>query len=173
MPLTVVHNSLNAIADEIAQGMSRAALETAIFINNDAKSEMRKPKRGRAYRRGAIERKYKVGGRGYKKWQGSGAKARFSGGTAYITVGAKFHRASAPGEAPAVDTSNLINAFGAEKVGQTGAIAYNTAEYAVPLEFGSHKMAARPFYVPAAFRAVEVFWKLSMKYMIRRGGNGG
>jgi hypothetical protein len=137
MPVTVVQNNLAEIARQMEIDAARATLQTAIFITNDAKNEMRKPKSGRTYGR---------------------------------------HRASAPGEAPAVDTSNLINSFGAEQIEGGNAVAYNTAETAPHLEYGAHtnghNMAARPFMTPAAFRAVEVLWKLMKNALAGKGVQG-
>jgi hypothetical protein len=62
------------------------------------------------------------------------------------------HQASAPGEAPAVDISALINTVVHRKVGKHlwkvfagGA----SAGYAARLEFGSARVRARPFMRPA------------------------
>jgi hypothetical protein len=62
------------------------------------------------------------------------------------------HIASAPGEAPAIDTGLLINSLQESYEGDFTGYAYTIAEYAPPLEFGSAdgKLAARPFYRPAA-----------------------
>lgn len=65
------------------------------------------------------------------------------------------HRASAPGEAPASDTGRLVNSFftGLNRV--TGGLSSfivagrGTVKYASMLEFGTTKMAPRPFMVPA------------------------
>ena len=64
--------------------------------------------------------------------------------------GKKFHRASAPGQAPATDTGNLVNSIGVQFTGETRAIVYVGAEYAPHLEYGTARMAARPFMTPAA-----------------------
>jgi HK97 gp10 family phage protein len=71
--------------------------------------------------------------------------------------GKKAHQASAPGEAPASDTGNLANSIDASimeiRIAQLeGKVAVN-AEYGPDLEFGTVKMAARPFLGPAAERA--------------------
>ncbi len=60
------------------------------------------------------------------------------------------HRASAPGETPAVDTSNLINSIMTEDAGGNQVFVGTNAEYAEPLEFGTARMAARPFLRPGA-----------------------
>lgn len=60
------------------------------------------------------------------------------------------HQASAPGEAPAIDTGQLFGAMqqSFEDNGMTGVLAFLT-EYAIHLEFGTTKMAPRPFARPA------------------------
>lgn len=62
-----------------------------------------------------------------------------------------IHQASAPGEAPASDTGRLVNSLHAE-AGQGEALAIaggSSVVYANMLEFGTSKMAARPFMFPA------------------------
>jgi HK97 gp10 family phage protein len=65
------------------------------------------------------------------------------------------HRASAPGEAPASDTGRLVNSFvtGLNRVagGLSSFIIAGggTVKYARILEFGTTKMAPRPFMFPA------------------------
>lgn len=60
------------------------------------------------------------------------------------------HQASAPGEMPAVDTSNLINTIQATMDGETEGAVWTSAEYAPHLEYGTVNMEARPFFTPAA-----------------------
>lgn len=59
------------------------------------------------------------------------------------------HRASAPGEMPAIDTGNLA-AIKTEKIRRGHWATYTEAEYAPHLEFGTSQMLPRPFFVPAA-----------------------
>lgn len=63
-----------------------------------------------------------------------------------------LHQASAPGEAPATDTGNLVGGISSEKAGRLKARTIATSEYATALEFGSvdGKMLARPFMKPSA-----------------------
>ena len=73
------------------------------------------------------------------------------------------HRASAPGEAPAIDTGNLLNSGYHKMTGPTeGEVGFG-AEYAVYLEMGSVRMAPRPFLGPA----VERVWPEFVKAMER------
>lgn len=62
------------------------------------------------------------------------------------------HRASAPGEAPASDTGRLVNSIQAYASGNGEALTVagrGTVMYAPLLEFGTSKIAPRPFMVPA------------------------
>ncbi len=66
-----------------------------------------------------------------------------------------LHRASAPGEAPASDTGRLVNSINGVVEKSTTLEAVIRAgggivRYARMLEFGTAKMAARPFLFPAA-----------------------
>jgi HK97 gp10 family phage protein len=67
------------------------------------------------------------------------------------------HQASAPKEAPAVDTGALINSITVEFPSRlTGIIAPHT-EYAIYLEYGTRNMAPRPFMRPAAEKVRPAF----------------
>lgn len=68
-------------------------------------------------------------------------------GNVYIRRG-RSHQASAPGEAPAVDTGFLINSIQTD-ARETEATITIGAEYAEGLEFGTDDIAARPFVQPA------------------------
>jgi HK97 gp10 family phage protein len=68
--------------------------------------------------------------------------------------GSVTHRASAPGEAPASDTGRLINSIASYLNSSKGLESFVVAgrgivKYAAMLEFGTSKMAARPFLFPA------------------------
>lgn len=78
------------------------------------------------------------------------------------------HQASAPGEAPAVDTGNLVNSIVTEaKPGSLTATVSTAVEYAPHLEFGTVNMQPRPAWVPAAERARPRF-RDRMNRMLRR-----
>lgn len=66
---------------------------------------------------------------------------------------------SAPGDTPGVDTGKLRNGIAARKR-QLGhwVVSTGDTEYAVYLEFGTERMAARPFMGPAA-------WWLTQNYV--------
>lgn len=58
------------------------------------------------------------------------------------------HTASQPGYPPNVDTGILRNSIQAVPTGGFSAAVVARAPYAVHLEFGTSKMAARPFFAP-------------------------
>jgi len=83
------------------------------------------------------------------------AQASMSGhksGQVYERYG-RAHQASAPGEAPAIDTGYLQNSIAVEMLSDLQAIVFTNALYAEYLEFGTARMAPRPYMVPAAERA--------------------
>lgn len=67
--------------------------------------------------------------------------------------GGKPHIASAAGEAPASDTGRLVNSIntGAKSDGMVVEVTAGkgVVDYAVHLEYGTEKMAARPFMKPS------------------------
>jgi len=64
--------------------------------------------------------------------------------------GKKKHRASAPGEAPAIDMGNLVNSIEVIKESAGVDVVAVHAEYGAALEFGTEHIKARPFMGPAA-----------------------
>jgi hypothetical protein len=60
------------------------------------------------------------------------------------------HQASAPGEAPAVDSGGLFNSIQGVMTAPMSGIVYTDKEYAPVLEFGGAKMEARPIFGPVA-----------------------
>lgn len=60
------------------------------------------------------------------------------------------HQASAPGEAPAWDTGNLASSVTTAVLSDESAEVRIGAEYAPALEYGSAKIAPRPWVTPTA-----------------------
>jgi hypothetical protein len=71
--------------------------------------------------------------------------------------GSRVHQASAPGEAPAIDTGNLIHSMEPQFPSPTKGVLAIFAEYAPYLEFGTRRMEARPFAQPAVEGLLEAF----------------
>ncbi len=61
-----------------------------------------------------------------------------------------IHQASAPGESPASDTGALVSRIYVELESTFASIMRVATNYAMLLEFGTSKMAARPAAIPAA-----------------------
>ena len=69
-----------------------------------------------------------------------------------ITLGAvsgKAHVPSKPGEPPNQDTGVLAGNIEATRAGRLKALVTSSADYAAALEFGTSRMAARPYMRPA------------------------
>lgn len=84
------------------------------------------------------------------------------------------HQASAPGEAPAADTGALARNENILAEAVPGQIAVNLVArmpYAVHLEYGTVRMAARPFMRPAADVASAQGSKIILGYVQKVSGN--
>lgn len=69
---------------------------------------------------------------------------------------------SKPGDPPGVDTGALRASVHAEKVKENTYAAMDGVEYGAFLEFGTPRMAARPWLGPAVFKMMQTFserWK--------------
>lgn len=67
----------------------------------------------------------------------------------------RFHRASAPGEAPATDSGFLLNGIRARMESTTVGVITIAAPYALWLEEGTRFMKPRPYIKPAIDGALE------------------
>lgn len=61
----------------------------------------------------------------------------------------KNHRASAPGESPAVDSGALVNSIGFMMAEPGSGVVFTNQEYAPALEYGYARMSPRPYFAPA------------------------
>jgi HK97 gp10 family phage protein len=83
-----------------------------------------------------------------------GIRARPKSGITYMR-GSVSHQASSPGEYPANDTGRLLNSIQVEapSLGNlTGRVGTNV-QYGPMLEFGTSRMAARPWLLPSFTQA--------------------
>jgi len=88
--------------------------------------------------------------------QGNAQQAVLHGpktGRLYKRGKGRTHRASAPGEAPANDLGFLAQSLKIEVTQKLTVDLRALAPYAIHLEYGTRKMAARPFLRPAAEKA--------------------
>lgn len=73
-------------------------------------------------------------------------------GRIYIHGGIS-HQASAPGQAPAADTGDLRASVTKRKIDDLTWVAESDNENAANLEYGTHTIAPRPAWTPAAEKA--------------------
>jgi HK97 gp10 family phage protein len=111
-----------------------------------------------------------------KRLQGAGAKLRpivyaaadmlAAEAALSITAGAQSgagHVPSGPGEPPNADTGKLDRSIHVEQIDDLSARVVADPPYAVPLEFGTSRIAERPFMRPAAKKI-----RPEMQEMIRK-----
>lgn len=150
--MRVFTQSVHLSAPILQPGVLRAALvevvkETTFDIEREVKRRMQEPKSGRTYARGAITK------RASKVTRGLGLRERTTAkGNKRAIAGYNFHRASAPGEAPAVDTSVLINSVRGKPDGLRGEVSSGAAQ-AAQLEYQMN----RPAFEPALDTAIPSF----------------
>jgi len=80
----------------------------------------------------------------------------------------RTHRASAPGEAPASDTGNLVSKIIVKQDGQDKANVESNANYSAFLEFGTSKMEPRPFLFPAFEKSRKPIEKAVFKRVVKK-----
>jgi len=132
---------------QLARNNARNAVAiTTFWIEGRIKIKMAEPKHGRVYEMG--ERQVSFIAKGKKSVSFTARKGKAS----------RMHVASAPGEAPAVDTGALIGSVHSsfESGGLTGIIS-TPQKYAPVLEFGGVNVEARPAFVPAVEEARQPF----------------
>jgi hypothetical protein len=78
-------------------------------------------------------------------------------GRVYSRGSGKTHQASAPGEAPAIDSKDLVKSIRTEVTGKLTRVVGSDDPKIVGLELGTDRMAARPSFVPAAEKHREEF----------------
>lgn len=160
-------NIAGQLADELERNARNLVRTTIHRIEARYKASLSGPRSGRAYRKGAVTRRMsakRAASMGLTTFTDAKGKNR-------AIVGYVFHRASAPGEAPATDTGNLAGSIGARMTGKLIGEVGSTAEYAAVLEFGGAHMAARPALTPAV-KAEWPEFENGMKTLIKDRGNG-
>lgn len=120
---------------------------------------------GKVYRRGAIFKKGTIADRKLNRTRFN--RKFFSLNDERFAVAYSFHRASAPGQPPAVDTGGLINSIRAKTLGALKAKVATSKAYAAALDQGARipgrrkntktvgpmkniNIAARPFFQSTA-----------------------
>jgi len=69
----------------------------------------------------------------------------------------RTHTASAPGQPPMSDTGYLASRITFDRLGDLTAVVGTKVDYALHLEYGTERMAARPFFRPAVERMRPIY----------------
>lgn len=91
------------------------------------------------------------------------------------SVSGKHHVPSKPGEPPRRDTGHLDTNIETARVEPLKVTVTSNAEYAAALEFGTSRMAARPYMRPATEKKREEVQRLvgqAVSTVVRRGTRG-
>jgi hypothetical protein len=121
----------------LQSSLERIVAQTAFDYERKVKEQMRAPKSGRTYRRGAITR---AASSNLPK----GLRTRTTEkGNVRAIVGYRLHRASAPGEAPAVDEGTLINSIVAKPDGLRATITVSAPQAEI-LEYKKDRPVFEP-----------------------------
>lgn len=135
--LSITINAGN-LPEEIARDIDKIEQELAYRIVEESRALMDgSTPRGRLYRRGRFRA---------RQSRGLGGRAR--------GPGTRIHRASAPGQPPAEDTGKLYREITVRRLKSGHYRVRFGARYAGFLEFGTSRMAARPYVLPAIDTAV-------------------
>jgi len=78
----------------------------------------------------------------------------------------RSHRASAPGQAPASDTGNLVSKIRVKQKNPNTTIVESGADYSAFLEYGTSKMQPRPFLFPAFEKSKEKITQAVFKRVV-------
>ena len=78
------------------------------------------------------------------------------------------HRASAPGQAPASDTGNLVSKIVVRQKGANVTNVESNANYSAFLEYGTSKMQPRPFMLPAFEKSKKPILDATFRRVVRK-----
>ncbi len=121
----------------LTSALVKLVAETALDYEGRVKEQMRAAKHGRTYRRGRITKAAsKKLPKGLRTYQTAKGNTR-------AIVGYKLHRASAPGEAPAIDNSTLINSIRTKPQGTRATITVGARHGAI-LEYKKNRAVFEP-----------------------------
>lgn len=140
-----VVGDLKALGAAIESDIDKLQQELAYRIVDEARILMKGTKTGRLYRRGSM--------RGRRTKQGIEAGLRQWGKSRMIT-GSRFHRASAPGEAVAIDTGRAYRDIKVTRM-KRGSYRVRFGGWVGYWEFEVPPSMQRPTIIPAVQAAVE------------------
>ena len=162
--LNQVKATIEKLYADSEKKLSKIVEATAFDVTRDVKRAIqRPPKTGHTYFRIPGE-KYMTVRRGSKK--GPIVAVFKMEGKANLSL---RHKASAPGEAPATDTGELVNSIAYVMDDKFSARVYSPLKYAEYLELGTRKIAPRPSWVPAILKNMPKLEERLQKLTAKRG----
>lgn len=129
--------ALREMSGEVRDEVSKAVIGTALDLRDDVIKSIRQPGTGRTYTHHFF----------------TNSKGRLRQGKKRAAP----HTASAPGMPPASDTGRLIQTIVFERINELTASVGSNLAYATYLEYGTLKIAPRPFFRPAVERIRDTF----------------
>ena len=161
MTVVLSGRSFGSLTAPIKREIAKVVNQTAEAIRADAVVRIQSgPKTGKTYRRGAVKRTVKEGGKRAGQLAAMGLKGVTADSKTTFVTGYKLHQASAPGQAPATDLGNLAGSIQTQKTGPLEAEVVVGAEYGEVLETGSidGTLKPRPFLTPSVEAAADSFY---------------
>lgn len=150
-----VQKALRQFGEKAENEIQKAVVATALTVNADVKKAIQgPPKTGHWY--------YRIPGDKYmtiRQGAEDGPMVAIFRASGKQNLSFK-HRASAPGEAPATDTGNLVSSIYFRQPSKLVAEVGSRLPYAYWLEFGTKKIEPRPSWVPATQKNMPIFQKL-------------
>lgn len=143
-------DALVKFGEAVKAGAPLALDRAAAVLSAQIARELSQPGSGRFYARTTSKRDGKKARAAARILNNSAGKVELAGLGRILT---KLHRASAPGEPPAPDTGNLKRSGFIEAISTTARRVGVAAVYGKWLEFGTPRIAPRPFMRPALAKA--------------------
>lgn len=141
--VTIVFNRMPTMAANLRARASQGVRKTAFTYEGNLKQRMMSgPKSGHMYI----------------------TKVEVKERATSLVVTRTHHQASAPGQAPAVDTGTLVNSISTDaRPGALEATVSTPVEYAPHLEYGTVNMESRPAWIPEAELANRAYFPENMR----------
>ena len=134
--------ALRALSEQAQERVQLAVAKTAMQLQENIKTNYRKPGTGTIY--------FRIPGEKYMTIRAGsmqGPPVAFVPGSGSQNLSLQ-HQASAPGEAPALDTGRLMNSVYINELSASSFEIGTKLDYAFWLEYGTRKIAPRPNWVP-------------------------
>jgi len=153
--------ALRALSEQAQERVRLAITKTAAQLQENIKTNYQKPGTGTVY--------FRIPGQKYMTIRAGsmdGPPVAFvpGGGSQNLSL---QHQASAPGEAPALDTGRLMNSVYINELSASSFEIGTKLDYAFWLEHGTRKIAPRPNWVPETEKTRKQFESIMRQTIAR------